>query len=398
MKNFSLILSLCIASVLVGYSQPRTGNVPMIDLTKQYPKKDILLQEIANVAYISLNGKDAPLIGRPSIGYVSQECLILYDIFTGDVFVLGKDGNCRSHFNQKGNSGKEYLRIDHLTYDPKKREIYILDAFGTNGILVYTETGKFVRSFPEQSRQYIQEIYDFDEQTLLAYCMPSRIDANNPNHTNPYLFLSKQDGKIDSRLNLHFRDRHTSKKSIPTDAGALSIVIWTSDYSTKYGNEFVIADISADTLYSLFKGRSLTPILTRTPSIQRQNPLIAWSVGLKTDQFILISASEYDFEAIKKAAMNNRPAPQQKPNSYLFYIKNHEIVTPNFINTDWSSKSASVGMRQVSMDEKNMSVTIIYAEKLTAALEKGELKGKLKEVAQTLTPDDNPVLMVVTFR
>jgi len=398
MKKVRKHLLFCIIPLFVGCAQPSSGDLPLIDLTKEYPKKDIVLQEIADVEYVSLNGKDAPLIGRPRIGYVSQEVLVLYDVFTGDVFVLDRDGNCLSHFNNQGNSGKEYVYISHLTYDPQKREIYVLDASGANGILVYTDRGAFVRSFPEQSQQYLREIYNFDDQTLLAYCMPARMDSNNPNHTNPYLFLSKQDGKIVSRLDFRFQDdRITSRKIIPTDAGPMAIVI-TGDNSLKFGGDFVVADISADTLYLLSKGAALTPVLSRMPSVYDQEIPIVWSVGLKTDQFILIRTAEYDFEAIKKAALNNQPTPRIKSGQYLFYTENHEVVTPKFINTDWPSVSVHFTMDRVSMEEKNMSATILYAEQLTGALEKEKLQGNLKELALTLAPDDNPVLMLIKYK
>ena len=397
MKNFSLLLPLCITFLLLSCARKPAGDLPVINLTETYPKKDIILQEIANVTYISLNGKDAPLIGRPFLGYVSQEFMILYDFFTGDVFVLEKDGTIRNHFNHKGNSGKEYGRISHLTYDPKKMEIYILDAVGPNGILVYSESGHFLRSFPELSRQSIQEIYDFDNHSLLAYCMPSRFDPENPNHTNPYLFLSKEDGKIESRLRFQFLDRITSRKSIPTEEGVLSIMI-TGENCVKYGNDFIFADISSDTLFSLSKDHILKPLLVRTPLVHDQDVPVVWSVGFKTDSFILIHSSEYDFKSMKKAVLNNQPIPESKSAVYLYYVKSNIIVTPNFVNRDWPSKRAHLSMRNVSMDEKNMSVDIIQAEKLTEALEKGELQGELKEVALSLASDDNPIVMVVRFK
>ena len=107
---------------------------------------------------------------------------------------------------------------------------------------------------------------------------------------------------------------------------------------------------------------------------------------------------DYPFESIKTATQNNQPMPKLDSAAYLYYIQNQEIVTPNFINADWPSKSTGIVMSHVSMDEKNMSATIISAERLTDALEEGELQGKLKVVALTLAPDDNPILMLVKFK
>ena len=389
----ALIISGC------GGAQQNTGPLPVIDLTAQYPQKDIVLQDIADIEYLSLNGKDAPLIGQVSIAYISNECYILYDRQHGEVFVLEKDGTVRCHFNQTGNGPKEYTRIGHLTYDPQKREIYIVDTYGSNAILVYTETGTFIQNFQEYARQYVSELYNFDSQTLLAYIRPFRPDPNILNHTTPYLFLSKQTGEIESRLSLCFPERLSSTMGFTLPDGQYAgIAISVSADSRKYGDHFLIADLSADTLYILSKERSLTPVLARTPSVYAQDPFVAWSVGLMTEKFISIATVKYDFEAMRTAALNNQPMPQISGEEYLFYFQNHEFISPNFINADWPARNPGIGMYKVSMDEKNMSAEIIQAERLVEALEKGELSGKLKEVAQTLTYDDNPVLMLLRYK
>jgi len=385
----SLILSGC------GGAQKNSSQLPVIDFTAQYPKKDIVLQEIADVEYISLNGQDAPLIGSVSIGYIADDRFILCDYQNGDIFVLEHNGTILSHFNLKGNSGKEYTRITYIAYDARKREIYILDTFGPNGILVYTETGTFLRNFPVFSRRNLYEIYDFDDKTLFAYFKPSRPNPDSINHTSPYVFLSKEDGKIESRLPLHFPNRLSTSRPLDLGNGQYGSIQIASIEYRKYGDEYLIADLSADTLYTLSKKRQLTPILARTPSVHAQDPFVAWSLEIKTDAFISIEATELDFEMLKQQALKNQPTGGFKSQNYLYYFKKHEIIVPKFINTDWPSKEARIG---INMGAKNMSVGIYQAETLVEALEKGELSGKLKEVAKTLDYEDNPVLMVMRYK
>ena len=400
MKQFIPFIILCtfIISSCSGAKQ-NSASLPVIDLTAQYPKKDIILQEIADVEYISLNSKGVPLMGTVQIGYVSDDCFILYDFQNGDVFVLANNGTIRNHFNLKGNSGKEYTRISHLTYDPQKREIYILDPIGPNGILVYTETGIFVRNYPEFAKQNLSEIYNFDNQSLLAYFRSNpRASSDDLNQSAPYVFISKETGEIESRLPLRFPERLSSIKPIMINGQYSAISIAVSPDSRKFGNDFIIADLSSDTLYTLSSDRQITAVMYRTPSVYKQKPFFAWSVGLKTDNFICINTAEYDFESIEAAAKNDQPMPQMKTEGYLYYFQSHEIVIPRFINTDWTSSNANVGMFRVSMDEKNMSANIFQADKLLDALKKGKLTGKLNEVAQTLTSDGNPVLMLVRYK
>jgi hypothetical protein len=397
MKHLTPLILLCTLIISgCGGVQKNSGPLPVIDLTAQYPKKDVVLQEIADVEYISLNGKDTPLMGTVIVALLSDDCYILKDYQTHDVFVLEKNGTVRCHFNMRGNSGKEYTRISQIAYDAKKREIYILDAFGPNCILVYSETGTFLRSFPEYSRRYLNEIYDYDDNTLLAYFKPTRPKPDSINHTSPYVFLSKKDGAIVERMNLRLPKRLSHQLSIPLDDGQVGSISITTMDDRKYGDEFVIADISADTLYTFSKKGGLTPVLARSPSVHAQDPFVAWSVGVKTDRFITISAFEYDFEKLKQQMLKNQPMGGLKSTEYLYYINSQEIVIPKFTNADWTSVSkAGYAM---NMGAKNMGARIFQAEQLVEALEKGELSGKLKEVAQTLTYDDNPVLMVVRYK
>ena len=55
------------------------------------------------------------------------------------------------------------------------------------------------------------------------------------------------------------------------------------------------------------------------------------------------------------------------------------------------------------MSKKTFNNEIIFqhkyeADDLVEALEKGELKGKLKEVAAKLKEEDNPVIMLVKYK
>ena len=75
-------------------------------------------------------------------------------------------------------------------------------------------------------------------------------------------------------------------------------------------------------------------------------------------------------------------------NAYLWFSQNNAYET---------SYPAHFALR-IHYERMRRSARIFQAERLVEALEKGELCGKLKEVAQTLTYDDNPVLMLVRYK
>jgi hypothetical protein len=117
-----------------------------------------------------------------------------------------------------------------------------------------------------------------------------------------------------------------------------------------------------------------------------------------TGKFVVIGALEYDFETLKQQYKRNQEFGNLKSETYLYYTQSHEIVVPNFINADRPSIKPRLGMNRVTIAEENMSASILDTFSLTEDLAKGELSGKLKEKAQTLAYDDNPVLMLVRYK
>ncbi len=59
-------------------------------------------------------------------------------------------------------------------------------------------------------------------------------------------------------------------------------------------------------------------------------------------------------------------------------------------------------LKNKEIDDKEFKITtsnkLINADELVGLLEEGKLSGKLKEIAENLKEDDNPVLMKVTFK
>ena len=53
-----LLLFILLTGCQSGNQKPQTGNLPVIDLSKNYPKKEIRLQDIADIEYVPLETKD----------------------------------------------------------------------------------------------------------------------------------------------------------------------------------------------------------------------------------------------------------------------------------------------------------------------------------------------------
>ena len=377
-----------------------------IELEQKYPQKNINLQDIAQIEYIPLETNDDVLLESAlQLVYVGDDYYVICNQKQGDVFFFEKDGKFRHKFNNKGNSGKEYNSVASCTFDELNREIFIVDYLERRRILVYTEEGQYLRTLPFPSMEYLCDIYDFDEQTLLAY-YPVRfrqetiLDMKDKgiDSQKPYVFISKQDGRLLDRVDITFSKRISPTLLISTDPFRfMSISNSASNNAYKLGREFIIADMSSDTIYTLNNKRQLSPLLIRSPSVFDSEPFLISAFGMKTDHFIYIYTMAYDFK-LAEESVKNGTAFSPKITDFLYDLRTGEVCEPYFINQDYPSRNNSIEIGRAYIKSENTSVQLRFSERLVEALEKGELKGKLKEVAETLRVDDNPVLMVMRFK
>ena len=117
MKIFGYCFIGMIQFVLLGCSCTSTDQekgLTTIDLSKDYPKKEILLSEIADIQYVYMNeGNDYIYGGNPL--YVSDHTFVFYS--EGSFLFFTKDGQPKSKFNHQGNGPDEYDYFSEVVYD-----------------------------------------------------------------------------------------------------------------------------------------------------------------------------------------------------------------------------------------------------------------------------------------
>jgi len=95
--------------------------------------------------------------------------------------------------------------------------------------------------------------------------------------------MSKKDGTIISELNIVIPERYTL-----SFVGDGSLRLYRLPYNRYHGQDFVIADMSSDTIYKLSKNRELEPLFIRKPSVTSSSPLVVWSSMFITDKFSVL--------------------------------------------------------------------------------------------------------------
>ena len=378
MKTLHSILYLLIICFLINERvESQATDIPVINKNKSYPEKEF--EPNVDTIYVPLETNADILLGYDAhIYYVSDKRMLIVHKLQGDVFVFDMNGKALSHFNAKGGLGCTF--INYVVYDEKNQEVFILDM-AKRKIIVFSEEGRFKRSLQFTSGIHLSEIHNFDENSLLAF----HEHRYGPlEQTKPYMFISKKDGTILSRLNITMDKANPRVLNLGTQR-----ITKANNYSgnCKFGQEYILFNMSSDTIYLLKQDKTITPLFVQHPTVFSDPPVIT-SVRMKTDDYIAFTVYPYDLKQAQRDIANGYNRIHEETRNLLY-----EFSTGRFFelkNLNYTVEKADV--------PKNTSVTLIDAYFLKRRLEKGKLKGKLKDVASKINIDDNPVVMLVKLK
>jgi hypothetical protein len=382
LQLFSVLISLLSIVAIPSLIAQNNKPLPVLDKTKSYPPKKLEFE--TQIRYVALEtSKDVLMDGTCGLRYASDDKLIFSDEIRGDVFIFNTNGKILSSFNQKG--GLCYTFITFVAYDEKQNELFILDSVRKK-IFVFSETGTLLRSFSTPQKTNVQEIYNFDDETLLAFD-EDRYGSNQP--TKPYFYLAKNDGNLTAYVDIEVEK--TNPGSFVEDLGKNEARSYVFSHSAadncKFGNEFILSNKSMDMVYLLKQDKNLIPLFTQIPSVHSEHPTAA-SVGMMTDRFFKICVSDYD---IKEGVKIMKAGGRWKPKFKNFILDRN---TGEFFQ-DTNYKEFTVHKIDIP---KSRDYFLMQAVNLVKANQQKKLEGELKVVASKLDIGDNPVLKIQTFK
>lgn len=104
-NHLILLFSFLLLGSEVVSSQSKAGNLPIIDISKQYPKKEVCLQDVADSEYVPLETTDDVLLsGIATLSAVTNKYILIHEPRQGDIYVFDRKGKLYSHFNHLGQS------------------------------------------------------------------------------------------------------------------------------------------------------------------------------------------------------------------------------------------------------------------------------------------------------
>ena len=376
-----------------GSKTTKTDDLYVVDISKKHPKKDIILQSIADIEYIPLETTDDVLLsGVCQLAYLSDKYVIVWEPRLYDIFIFDRNGKIITHFNRKGAGNEEYLMIKNIIFDEKNEEIFVFDNPNMYRILVYSIAGEYKRTI-KYSDDYLRlNAYNFDDDAFLVYDESDMF--KDLRKEKPYMLMSKNDGSIVSTLDISMSVRYSNRITEQVEVNGQTyytpLTIFTPN--NRYcGNNLLIADLSSDTIYFFTKNKELKPLIVRKPSVHSFEPRIVLTHQFSTDKFIFLYKIPLDFEAEK----NNRSITITE---LMYEFTTGETSEVSFVNDDYPSRTWWIEPFMYADQPQNMYAMLIQMSWLKKASEEKQLKGELGDFVKALDVEDNPILMIVKFK
>lgn len=373
MKIFGYYFIGMIQFVLLGCSCTSTDQekgLTTIDLSKDYPKKEILLSEIADIQYVYMNEENDYIYGGNPL-YVSDHTFVFYS--EGSFLFFTKDGQPKSKFNHQGNGPDEYDYFSKVVYDEANDELYILSE---KRLIVYSSSGVHKRtialSLSDDKR--ITSMANYDNGSLLLF------DSDN------FVLISKADGSELKRLDVSSGEK-VKLYAINQNEQRVSVIASTQNQIVNYKDGLLLSDYSTDTVFFFNKNKELIPVLIKQPSIHSMDPVIYANA--------FVEAADYLFYRKIIVKVQNG----QLPSVYLMQNKKDGTVYEQEIKMDdFKGKQVEIAPEILTSSSRHGLVVLDLVE-LEEAYADGRLKGKLKELMEKIDRENgNNVYMLLTFK
>ena len=387
MNNTNIfLLACCLICSYACTSQPQsTTGIPVVDFEKEYPQKDLLVSENADVEYVRLETTDEVLLDGLAGLYLSvtDRYIVTNNSKEGRIFVFNRQGKHLYNFMRKGNSGEEFMYAKKVRVDDKAEEIFVLDA--RNKVLVYTLDGKFKRVLDLPKDMRADDLWNYDNEWLLSYDNYNLDREGLTCAEQPFFLISKKDGQV-MRIGVNAKDRIGPRIYFEKN-GQRGVMAVSMNYIYKNGDEFVLSELGNDTVFML-KNDEISPLLVRTPGSKDKDVRSMMSAPLKLGDYIEV------VEAPKELKMESGKIETK---SVYLNLKTGECFDLNLKDDVNFVEPSAVRSSEYVEAPKNHILSMTNTDRLFRWKEEGKLKGKLAEMVDEMKEDDNPILIIYKF-
>ena len=308
-KKITILAIILLVVAGLGSCKPSSGelsdSIITVDVTKSYPKKELILQEFMDVEYITLETTDEFLC-QGEVQAIGKEFIIVRNLINdGDIFIFDEKGKGLRKINRKGQGGEEYSNISGITLDEDNGEMLVIET-GANRIMVYDLYGRFKRCLRYQEGSNYRDVFNFDKERLICW-ENSFSFVMGTVEKPPFVIISKQDGSIVNEVQIPFE--HKISASILIIDGQSVTVMPTNSASISsisilpvrhfpiipYNDSWILTEPSSDTVFRFLPDYSMIPFMVRTPSVQSMNPEVFLFPRILSERYFLMETVKKEF-------------------------------------------------------------------------------------------------------
>ena len=387
-KTTIYLMALCmiVFSACTNQQKENNGPLPIADFEKKYPEKDLLVSEHADVEYVRLETTDEVLLDGIASLYLSvtDRFIVTNNMKEGRIFVFDRQGKHLHNFMRKGQSGEEFVFANRVRVDDKAEEIFVLDT--RNKVLVYTLDGKFKRVLDIPKGMKADDLWNYDDEWLLSYDSYNLDRENQPCAEQPFFLLSKKDGSV-KHIEVNAKDRIGPRIYFEQN-GQKGVMSVSFNYIYKNGDEFVLSELGNDTVFMLKQGK-VSPLLVRTPGSKAKEVRSMMSAPLKLGDYIGVA------EAPKKLELENTKFATK--DVFLNLKTGEGCILGLKDDVNFVEPTGIRHSNERVEAPKNHILWMPDTDRLFQWKEEGKLKGKLAEMLEDMSEDDNPILIIYKF-
>ena len=382
----TMLMAMVLLACLGALAQNKTGkNVPEVDVTQAKRFAPLKVSEKATVEFIPLETNADFLLDRVAgaLINVTEKYIVTVNITEGKLFVFSRQGKALHTFCRKGQGPEEFVYPIAVRVDEKSKEIFVLDY---KKVQVYSLTGKYKRSLNIPENVKIGSMFNYDDKHLICYDNHNLDRQGEKVTEQPFFLFSKKDGKI-TRIPLTIQNRIGQSMYIEREGKKMVVTMNNIAPMVKNGDEVVLSDMGSDVVY-LYKKGKVTPLLKRNPGTMDFNPRSAMGVVMKLGDIVWL-------REVKKEVKGPRP----DINMLTYDVSTGEVNNLVLWDDVNFTNPYSVQSRNERQElPYNCTAANFQPDYLKKLNEQGRLTGRLKELAEEMLEDDNPLLILYKLK
>ena len=382
----TMLIAMVLLACLGALAQNKTGkNVPEVDVTQAKRFAPLKVSEKATVEFIPLETNADFLLDRVAgaLINVTENYIVTVNITEGKLFVFSRQGKALHTFCRKGQGPEEFVYPIAVRVDEKSKEIFVLDY---QKVQVYSLTGKYKRSLNIPENVKIGSMFNYDDKHLICYDNHNLDRQGEKVTEQPFFLFSKKDGKI-TRIPLTIQNRIGQSMYIERDGKKMVVTMNNIAPMVKNGDEVVLSDMGSDVVY-LYKKGKVTPLLKRNPGTMDFNPRSAMGVVMKLGDIVWL-------REVKKEVKGPRPDINMLTYDVATGEVNNLVLWDDVNFTNPYSVQSRNERQELPYNCTAANFQPDYLKKLN---EQGHLTGRLKELAEEMLEDDNPLLILYKLK